>query len=150
MMKSKGALLDRECRVFFHYLCDLEADPYIVAKYCEAHHKVPVYTPSSGFDQLLVQFAAMRSSFTRMADSYARFFAPRSTLRKKLILLVAILESSPRGSAFLDTVDTENKLLVTVRLLLQGVRFVATLAVGTALLFPCHLAHTLIPRKDDA
>ena len=149
-MKSKETLLRRECQVFFHYLCDLEMDPYIVAKYCEAHRKVPGYTPSPGFDQLLVQFAAMRSSFTRMADSYSRFFAPRSTLRKKLILLVAILESSPGGSAFLDTVDTENKLLLTGRLLLQGVRFVANLALGTALLFPCHLAQRLIPRKDDA
>lgn len=149
-MQSKETLLSRECQVFFHYLCDLKMDPYIAAKYCEAHRKVPGYTPSQGFDQLLVQFAAMRSSFTRMADSYTRFFAPRSTLRKKLILLVAILESSPWGPAFLDTVDTENKLLLAGRLLLQGLTFVANLAVGTALLFPCHLAHTLIPRKDDA
>ena len=149
-MKNKEALLHRECQVFFHYLCDLTMDPYIVAKYCEAHRKVPDYTPSPGFDQLLVHFAAMRSSFTRMADSYSRFFAPRSTLRKKLILLVAILESSASGPVFLDVVDTENKLLLTGRLLLQGMRFVATLVLGTALLFPCYLAHALIPRKDDA
>jgi hypothetical protein len=149
-MKSKDALLDRECQVFFHYLCDLRMDPYIVAKYCEAHRKVPAYTPSPGFDQLLVRFAAMGSSFTRMADSYSRFFVPRSTLRKKLILLVAILESSSAGAAFLDIVDTESKLLFTGRLVLQGMKFVTNLAMGTALLFPCYLAHALISHKDDA
>ena len=148
-MKSEEALLHRECQVFFHHLCDLKMDPYIVAKYCEAHRKVPNYAASAGFDQLLVRFAAMAPSFTRMADSYSRFFAPRSTLRKKLILLVAILETSPWGSAFLDTVDTESKLLLAGRLLLQGMRFVANLALGMALLFPCYLAHTLIPRRDN-
>lgn len=149
-MESKEALLHRECEVFFRYLCGLQMDPYIVSKYSEAHLKVPSYTPSPGFDQLLVRFAARGSSFTRMADSYARFFVPRSTLRKKLILLLAILESSARGSAFLDAVDTENKLVFTGRLLLQGMRFVAHLALGTALLFPCYLAHTINAHRDDA
>jgi hypothetical protein len=149
-MKNKEASLGRECRVFFHYLCNLRMDPYIVTKYCEAHRKTPTYTSSPGFDHFLVEFAARRSSFTRMADSYTRFFAPRSTLRKKLILLVAILESSPLGSTFLDTVDSENRWLLGVRLLLQGTRFVANLALGTALLLPCHLVHTLIRGKTAA
>jgi hypothetical protein len=150
MMKAKEASLGRECHVFFQYLCDLKIDPYIVAKYCEAHRKVPAYTPSPGFDHLLVRFATLRSSFTRMADCYSRFFAPRSALRKKLILLIAILESSSAASVFVDTIDTQNKLLLSGRLLLQAITFLANLGLGAALLLPCRLVYTLIPRKDGA
>lgn len=147
MRPAEDLQLQHECEAFFRYLCGPELEPYVLTKYCEAHRKVAAYTPSGGFDQFLVEFAARGPVSTRMADSYARFFAPRSTLRRKLILLLAIMESSSMASKFLDTVDTQNKFLLSGKFLARGFASAVSLAAGTLLLFPCRLAEGLVLRR---
>ncbi|NNM00448.1 MAG: hypothetical protein HKO62_06830 [Gammaproteobacteria bacterium] len=49
---------------------------------------------SSRFDRLLLRLARAGSVATRLTDGYARFFVPGSLLRDKLVLLLAILETS--------------------------------------------------------
>jgi hypothetical protein len=75
----------------------------------------------------------------RAADGYARFFAPASALRRKLAVLVAILESTaPSDGAFMAS--DEPPAGVIVQLLVTGVGFVLLLGVGIMALAPQHLA----------
>ncbi len=139
MTPTEELRLQCECKVYFRYLSGAEPDEYVLAKYSEAHGKVPAYTPTVGFDDFLTRFAARRPLLTRLADSYACLFAPQSTLRRKLILLLAILESSRHSAVHLDAVDSENRFLLCAKALLLGLRFVLSLVAGLVVLLPCRL-----------
>ena len=54
-------------------------------------------------DRALMQVAHWGPPFTRVADGYAATFARASLLRRKLVLLLAILESRRQTAAVLDT-----------------------------------------------
>jgi hypothetical protein len=139
MMVIEEPHTQRECRIFFRYLCGEDPTSYISAKYSAAHRKVSIYASAPGFDDSLVRFAIRGPVFTRIADSYASLFAKRSTLRRKLILLLAILESSPQGATHLDRVDSTSKLALAGMALLEGLRFSAGLIAGIVLLAPSRL-----------
>ena len=90
-MSARDPLLERECRVFTRYLVGREPSEYVRAKYADAHTIVPAYATLDAFHRRLLGIARTGPAFTRLADAYTRAFAPRGALRKKLILLLAIL-----------------------------------------------------------
>jgi len=141
--------LARECEVFTDYLSGLESSPYVLQKYLDAHEKVIRYHPASRFDRVLLTFATAGPNFTRLADSYVRVFAPASTLRKKLILLLAILESTPLGGRFLDAVDTQNRILLVLRFVLRGLLFLVRFLLATAVLLPLQLTLRLLEGRAE-
>ena len=65
--------------------------------------------PADGF---LVKVAGIGPWSTKIIDAYTRVFRPFSTVRKKLILLLAILESCAPTHAYLDSVDSGSIPLV--------------------------------------
>lgn len=136
--------LARECEVFTDYLSGLNSNPYVVQKYLDAHERVIRYHPVSRFDRVLLRFATAGPYFTRLADSYARAFAPASTLRKKLILLLAILESTPLGGRFFESVDTQNQILLVLRFAFGGLLFLVRFVLAAAVLLPLQLALHLL------
>ncbi|HEV8523374.1 MAG TPA: hypothetical protein VGQ71_02655 [Terriglobales bacterium] len=95
---------------------------------------------AAGFDRFLVRFAIANPTLTRVADSYARLLAPTSTFRKKLVLLLAILESSASSQRFLEHVDGGGKLWLGVAALANGGIFAVSLLLGAVVLFPAQLA----------
>jgi len=141
--------LVRECQVFTDYLSGLQSSPYVLQKYLDAHEKVIRYDPANAFDRVLLRFATAGPNFTRLADSYACVFAPASTLRRKLILLLAILESSPLGGRFLESVDTQNRGLLVLRLALRGLLFLVRLLFATAVLLPLQLTLRLLEGRAE-
>ncbi len=136
--------LARECQVFTSYLSGLQFNPYVLQVYLDAHKKVIRYHAASRFDRILLRFATAGPNFTRLADSYARVFAPASTLRKKLILLLAILESTALGGRFLESVDTQNRILLVLEFALKGLLFLGRFLLATAVLLPFQLALGLL------
>ncbi len=138
-ISGQQAKLRRECCIFSCYLSGAEPGAYITEKYLDAHRKLAAVTPAGGFDALLVNLAAISPLFTRVADSYARLFAPTSALRKKLVLMLALLESSTASEHFVEKVDTGGKAVLSLMLLGHGLRFIACLAAGVAILTPCRL-----------
>jgi hypothetical protein len=141
--------LVRECQVFTYYLSGLEFSPYVLQKYLDAHEKVIRYHAASRFDRVLLRFAAAGPNFTRLADSYARVFAPASTLRTKLILLLAILESTPLGGRFLGSVDTENRGLLVLSFALRGLVFLVRFLLATVVLLPVQLTLCLLEGRAE-
>ena len=118
---------------------------YVAAQYALAHQHLPLQ-PVTSFDHVLLSLADHGPWALRAADGYARFFAPTSALRRKLTVLVAILESaSPSDAAFASSEDS--RVSVLVQLLLTGAGFALLLGVGVIVLAPLQLASRF--RSDD-
>jgi hypothetical protein len=94
--------LDAECRIFTRYLLGRDPDDYVTARYAAAHAEIAALAAVDSFDESLVAFARIGPVFTKITDSYASLFSPRAALRKKLVLLLAILETR---SPFHQTID---------------------------------------------
>lgn len=93
-----------ECDVFARYLTGHAAEDYVRDKYREA------FTTAQGsrlaargrFDRLLLVLAGRHPLLTRVADLHSRFFCPASAVRRRLVMLLALLESDAVSIARLD------------------------------------------------
>jgi nucleoside-diphosphate-sugar epimerase len=140
--------LEKECRLFARHLVGLDANPYIVGKYIEAHRALPALQPASRFDRLLLGFARSGRITLALADAYAGVFAKASSLRKRLVLTLALLETS---APFFERVDAAAGRTPTgafVRLAVRGTFAVAVLAAGTLVLLPIRLVAAVLPRNS--
>jgi len=149
-------LLDRECSVFCRYLIGQKPDDYVKRKYWEAHrdHTLSGSGLSNRFDSLLVKIAGISPWTTKPIDVYARVFQPHSLVRKKLILLLAILESCAPTYEYLDIVDSANVLRFFMASFQRCFIFAVLLLVATVAILPIGLVvrgglkviTTLVPR----
>ncbi len=137
--------LAAECRIFTRYLVDGEAPTEVMAAY-ERAHKVSAVAPHGNtppLDRALLRVAHMGPDFTRVADGYSAAFAKASLLRRKLVLLVAILESRQRTAAVLDTAVPGSRAawVLTVGLRVTGCVLMVSLA--TLLIVPLYVWYSL-------
>ena len=144
-MSGSRALLERECRTFTRYLAGREASPYVVQKYCDAHAG-PLAAAADPFDRRLMTVARWHPVTALVADAFARFFAPYGALRKKLVLLLAILETSPRFFRELDHPPGGGRVAEALRVGARLLVFVLALVVGVIVLLPVRL---LTPRRGE-
>jgi len=137
-MSPSGAVLERECRTFTRYLTGRGPTPYVVQKYREAHAASTAFD-ADRFDSRLTAVARWHPVTTLLADAYARFFVPYGTLRKKLILLLAILEISPPFFRELNYPSAGGRLGQALYLGARMFMLVLALVVGTIAFLPMHL-----------
>ena len=131
--------LARECDAFCRYLSARPATPYVLGKYTEGHLAGVADRPHTGvFDDVLVRVATSGTLAARIADAYARVFDRGAVLRRKLVLLLAILENTPPTHAAFAPEHAESPALVIGRLVASGLAFVAALTAGLVLLLPAH------------
>lgn len=138
-MSSNPARLEAECRVFTTYLAGQSANAYVIAKYIEAHRVCRGLKERTRFESWLGAVARANRRLTRIADAYARIFAPHSVLRHKLVLLLAILETSPPSYRSLETVKQRGLLGHFVALTGHGIAASISLLLGSLVLLPAHL-----------
>ena len=138
---------DRECVVFTGHLLGVAPDAYVKRKYAEAHRVMGGLAPNDPFDVFVLRFAATHRFCTRVADAYARVFRPGSALRRKLIVLLAILETSPPSYRTIDAPVGGPKALLLLRLALRGSIALLSLLIGTLLLVPARLALAATGRR---
>jgi hypothetical protein len=131
--------LERECRNFARYLSGQEPSPYIVEKYLDFHQKIGLPKATGHFDRFLVSTAARGPFRTRLADSYASVFRRKSILRRKLVVVLALLECAPPTFETLDRVPPGGIAGAVVRLIAGGTGYALALLAGTALFGPVHL-----------
>jgi NADH dehydrogenase len=136
---AERARLERECRVLAAHLLAAEPDAYIRRKYADAHFQLHGLSPVDRFERTLIQVAATHRTLTAMADAYARTFFPESVLRRKLVLLLALLESASPSSEAIDRPVGGGPVSVMVRLVLRVLIAMARLVLGTALFMPARL-----------
>src|SRR5262249_37519982 len=89
--------------------------PYVIEKYRAFHERVGIQA-GSRFDQWLVAMSARGPGWTRLADSYATVFLRSSVVRRKLVLMLALLECAPPSSEALDRVPAGGRVWALVRL----------------------------------
>ncbi|MGH9795350.1 MAG: NAD-dependent epimerase/dehydratase family protein [Candidatus Acidiferrales bacterium] len=137
--RQSDADLARECDAFARYLIGAGPAEYVARKYREAHAVSGRLAARGRFDALLVRVAARGPVRAAVADAYACLLARRSALRKKLILLAAILESSPSNCGWKDQADAGSVAGFALRLLGRGAGFAVRLAAALVTLGPLHV-----------
>jgi hypothetical protein len=140
MSAAELGVLHRECEVFCRYLVGRPPDAYILAKYVEAHQLTRNYAGGSRFDRLLVAVAAWATVFAGLTDSYCALFARQCLLRRKLILLLAILESCAPAHGFFDAIEPTPVAILALRLLGRGILFGIRVAAAALVLLPLQVA----------
>jgi NADH dehydrogenase len=130
--------LNRECSVFTSYLMKREATEYVQEKYREAHTTSRIFDDlsSNPFDSFLLRLSTKSPFMLRLVDAYTAVFAKRSTFRRKMILLLAILESCAPTYRQFEITDAPGAVSLGFRLAERGLFFSLTLLLSLLLLAP--------------
>jgi hypothetical protein len=126
--------LAREAHVLTRHLIGEPPSAYVIEKYVRAHDPGRC-GPGSGAGNRLVSFARRSPFAARLADAWAAVFDRGGILRRKLALLVAVLESTGSTSAKVDTPDRGGPAGFALRTALDGIVFLATLLFAAPFLF---------------
>jgi len=132
--------LHKECEMFCSYLINQKPSKYVREKYQDAHIKgsIRLHT-ESGFDKLLMGAAVINPFFVKLVDVYTGLFSKRALFRKKLILLLAILESSAPSCHYLDSITTSNKAILFLKMFQNVMFFTGSLVLSIIIFMPLHL-----------
>ncbi len=136
--------LGAECRVFCRYLADQEPSPYVVNCYQRAWlSTLPAELPLAFIDRGSLAIARWGTLPARIADAYTRVFRPYGPLRRRLILLLAILENSPPTDRPLNAAREGSRPAIMTGMLLNLLAGGVCLLAGIVLLGPLHLTTKL-------
>ena len=147
-VETRVPALERECRTFCRYLAGCNPNEYVLGKYLEYHRAAGTFALLPPFEATLVRFAAHNRWSARVADSYSARFAKCSVLRKKLALLVGILECSPGFFERIDKAYGGPRLLIFARMGLAVAGSVLALLVSLVLVGPLHLLRGRSPATE--
>lgn len=136
-----GEPLAAEFAVFARYLGTRTPPPRAVAAYLRAHASVG--ESGDRFDAWLVGFARRSAMACGLADSYARLVRPYGTLRRKLTLVLAVLESTPATHSDYDTPRPSTAAVAWLAMVALGTMWTFRTACAVACLAPLHLAARL-------
>jgi hypothetical protein len=139
--EASRSLLDRECVVFSKYLLGIKPTEYVMQKYHQAHEigSVMAGRRSNLFDRLMTGFATISPVATRIADSYAALFLRNGLLRRKLIVLLAILESCAPSYSRLDSIDETRPLFIVLKMIKSVCASGVLLLIATLTFLPLHV-----------
>jgi len=137
----KSDNVNAECDVFSRYLTGCKPDDYVLKKYTEAFLSSGVLERNvdNKFDRFLLNLALLHPFFTHIADIYSRFFRSDSIVRKRLVLLLAILESWAPSYKNLDNSGANSKAVFFISMLFRGVFMVSALVLSAVTLFPIQI-----------
>lgn len=140
--------LDRECRAYSRYLAGHAPGEYLVSKYRDFHERASAAAglEADPFDRFLAEFSARGPFRARLADTYASRFRPQAALRKKLALMLALLECSRDSFDALDRPDPGCTAVAFFRLAWYAAGYVGALALAVAYLAPAQVAVTVFAR----
>lgn len=96
--------LERECRVFARYLTGRVPEDYVGRKYLEAFSSArrAQLAACGRFDRVLLSLACTHPLLTRVSDIYSRLFCFDSVVRRRLVMLLALIESDAASIGRLD------------------------------------------------
>lgn len=138
--------LVREFSTLAAYLGAPDAGARAAASYARAHASVG--DDGDAFDRRLVTLARGSSAACALADAYARLARPYGTLRRKLTLALAVLESSPGVHRRYDTAHESSTLAAWAGIVGAGLLWAARTVASVILLAPLQLAARLGPERE--
>lgn len=130
--------LSAECRTFTRHLLGVDPDAQVLRSYERAVASVSDLRPADGFDAQLLAFAAKGVWRASIADGYAALLAPASALRKRLVMLLAILESRAPYHAQIDA-SLGSLGVMFLRLVATSIGAVLSALLGIVVLVPLRL-----------
>ena len=135
-MPDSASLL-AECRLFTRYLIDDDPDDYVCDRYrAIIRLRQEELQPQSVFDQLLLTLAGKHRLMTRAIDVYTRFFASGTAVRRRLVALLAIIESRAATARRLERPDCSGPAGFTVGMVLHSVLLAVLLVTAIVFLLP--------------
>jgi hypothetical protein len=142
--------LARECAIFTRHITGAAAPDYVVTCYIAAHERGSVQPPRGvdALDALLLRVATAAPPLTPVADIYARFSRKGGALRRKLVLLAAILESAGPTQLAFEPPPRSGGRRVLAALAARGALFALQAAAALVLLGPPHLILRLSGRTQ--
>lgn len=137
--------LRRECVTLCRYLMDKEPNAYIIDKYVYAHEidAIPSGNHACFMDELLLKIARLCPFATKLVDAYTVVLLKNSLIRKKLVLLLAILESYALTDHYLRNMGDTRKGLLFFELFSHMLAFALALCLAIGLLLPVHIILTI-------
>ena len=146
-------VLRREIRVFGRHLLDCEPGSYAVSRYL-AWHAASGSAEADGaprFDRFLVAVARLHPLGTRLADVYCARFRRGALLRRKLVLVLALIECSPGTWRLVESPRSRGRFGAFARIAVAGAVEALTLLVAALLFLPaCGLLAALPARRVGA
>jgi hypothetical protein len=141
--------LDRECEAFSAYLIRQRPNDYVLAKYRDAHDAGGIVESNEKrfLDRFLIGVAAANPIGAKLVDAYTAVFYKRSAVRRKWILLLAILESCAPTYKYFELPDVGGRFWLSVRLLWLGLGFILAFGLSVILFAPAHLISLLWRRS---
>ena len=136
--------LAREFVVFARYLGTPSPGPREAAAYARAQASVVAAGAADTFDEWLVTVAGFSAVTCALADAYSRLARPYGTLRRKLVLTLAVLESSSDVHAAYDTARHSSAAIAGVSIVALGIAWATRTLLAVALFAPLHLATALV------
>ncbi len=125
---SREEELRWEAKVFGRYLIGREVAPHLVERYVQAHGALGALL-GAGEESRAVAFARRRPRLLPFLDAAAALLDPRGLLRRKLLLMLAVLEASPEYAAeFLPR--PQSRTLLVARLAGRGIAAAFKAAAG--------------------
>jgi len=154
---ADGALADetlrREVRVFGRHLLDCEPGSYALSRYLAWHAATGNAETARAprFDRFLVAVARLHPFGTRLADVYCARFRRGALLRRKLVLVLALIECSPGTWRLVEEPRSRGRNLAFARIAVAGVAEALTLLVAALLFLPaCGVLAALPARRVGA
>jgi hypothetical protein len=137
----RSATMDRECTAFATYLTGREPNGYVKDRYRLAHERGELANiPEPGaFERALVWLATFPFA-ARIVDVYTALFMKRAVVRKKLVLVLAILECCAPSYHYFEHPDGGGFVGSVARLAVRSLVSAIALAVGAIVLGPAHAA----------
>jgi hypothetical protein len=131
-------VLNKECTVFCRYLINETSNSYILNKYREGHEANPGLQASTAepFDRLLVQIASKSPFYTSLVDKFTSIFSRFSIFRKKLVFLLAILESCSPTHRNFDFADGSGRPLLLLKMVRKSILFIFVLMLAILIITP--------------
>lgn len=107
--------LKSEARLLCHRLADIDADDALVAHYVAAHESRAELLESTDLNEaFLVRLACSGPIGFRLADGFSGLFRRESLLRRKLVLVTALLECDGSTWRKVDRARSSNFLTFVI------------------------------------
>lgn len=137
--------LKHECIKYTEYLINCKPNEYIEKKYIEGLKINRIENNIDRFDTFLIRVTNKNTFMIRLADIYTAVFYRKSVFRKKLILLLAILESCPTTYPEIDSVTGGSQFFLFIQIIQKVLIFLPLLLVSSIVLFPIQTMFYLRP-----
>jgi nucleoside-diphosphate-sugar epimerase len=143
--------LQNECRALTAYLVGTQPSAYVEAQYAKAAyvHGLAFDEDFSCFDRTTLKLARSNRLAARCVDAYCGLLHRRGVLRRKLIVLSAILEHVAPTNAAFDRVETRHVALTILSLAGYGIVSALSLLIGAIVLLPTKLICALTARSGQ-